>query len=552
VLFMHEVAPDPRASIKKVTRRQGRPLEQEVRQTYEVYFGRDLSSVRVHADESAAESAEALSADAYTVGRHIAFGRGQYAPNSRVGRRLLAHELAHVVQQQAGGPDSAAVDSLPVASPRSAAERSADRAADGQAGAADVGTAPPAIHRQAKPRAKVKLELGWLDLTGGGLQTNGQLAAIASLAMSSLESDLAEVESDSVKARANEWMKTIRGVLPYFEHHAPEPIDDGMVLLINQQIDELVAIRNEIQKDKDNRLRQALRNELLAAQRAAEEAEALQPKLDDALRAAYRKGSTSSLKEAVSTVKGGLSIGRNIRALAELITTDIGKLSVPKGAVMMIDKWSSQIGSVKVTIVNVSRYTDMLARLGRGLSALNIALTVIDRNKRATGLEQGMKDLNDVVSISTDLASLSSASLPPHASLITTLWIKPALKVISKQIGVLVEQLSEVNRVSVAAIGDLMYPGAEPGGQKMFDLMVEVMQAKDARGVPEIGGDVAEYFYKHREKLEAGAEEAVPTSGSWFWKSLDQESTRTWLFSHRKQVWAMFYGSMEVPSRPRR
>ena len=552
MLFTHEVAPDPRASVRKLTQTQGRPLEPEVRRTYEVYFGRDLSSVRVHADESAAESAEALSADAYTVGRHIAFGRGQYAPNSWVGRRLLAHELAHVVQQQAAGPDPAAVDSLPVVSPRSAAERSADRAADGRAGAADVGTAPPAIHRQAKPRAKVKLDLGWLDLTGGGLQTNEQLAAMAHLVMSSLESDLAEVESESVKARVNEWMKTIRGVLPYFEHHASEPIDEGMVPLINQQIDELAAIRNEIQEDKDSRLREALRRELHAAQKAAAEAEALQPKLDDALRAAYRKGSTSSVKEAVSTVKGALSIGRNIRALAESITTDIGNLSVPKGAVMTIDKWSSQIGSVKVTIINVSKYTDMLAKLGRGLSALNIALTIMDRSKRATDVEQGMKDLNDVVNISTDLASLSSVSLPPHVSLITTLWIKPALKVISKQIGVLVEQFSDVNRISVAATGDLMYPGAEPGGQKMFDLMVKVMNAKDASGVPEIRGDVAEYFYEHREKLETGAEEAVPTSGSWFWKSLDQESARTWLFSHRKRVWAMFYGSMEIPSRPRR
>jgi hypothetical protein len=218
---------------------------------------------------------------------------------------------------------------------------------------------------------------------------------------------------------------------------------------------------------------------------------------------------------------------------------------------MTIDKWSSQIGSVKVTIVNVDKYTDMLSKLGRGLSALNIALTVLDRSKRATEVEQGMKDLNDVVSISTDLASFSPVSMPPHVSLITGLWIKPALKVISKQIGMLVEQLSDVNRASVEVTGDLMYPGAEPGGQKMFDLMVKVMQAKDLSGVPEIRGDVADYFYEHREKLEIGAEESVPTSGI-IWKSLDEESARAWLFYHRQRVWAMFYGSMVIPSPSRR
>jgi Domain of unknown function (DUF4157) len=545
----------------------GRPLEPAVRRGYEAYFGHDLSRVRVHADAVAAESAEALGADAYTVGPHVVFGAGQYAPDTQAGRRVLAHELAHVVQQRAAVvADPLGPGRLPVASPDSAAERSAERAADraasdraaseraadARAGTAEVGVAPPAIYRQAKPRAKVNIDLGWLDLQGGGLQTNGQLAAIAHLAMSSLESDLADVESESVKAEASDWLQTIKNTLPFFEKRESEPIDEGMVPLINHQIDRLAAIRNAIQQEKVGRLREALRRERRAAEDAAAEAEALQPKLDDSIRAAYRKGSTSDVKEAVSTVKGALSIGRNLRALAQGITTDILSLPVPKGTQMMVDTWSSQIGRVKVTIVNVSKYTDMLATFGRGLTAINIALTVTDRRKRATDVEQGMKDLNDVVSISTDLASLSSVSLPPHMSLMTTLWIKPALKVITKQIGMLVEQLSDVNRVSVAATGDLMYPGAEPGRQEMFDLMVTVMHARDAAGVPGLRDQVKTYLYEHREKLEAGAEESVPTTGWWLWQDLDSEAARSWLFNNRRRVWAMFYGSMTVPSRPGR
>jgi hypothetical protein len=162
-----------------------------------------------------------------------------------------------------------------------------------------------------------------------------------------------------------------------------------------------------------------------------------------------------------------------------------------------------------------------------------------------------MKDLNDVVAISTDLATLSGVAQPPHMSLITTLWIKPALKVITAQIGALVEKLSEVNRTAVAVTGDLMYPEAEPGGQAMFDLMVAVMHAVDASGVPAIRGRVATYLYDHRDKLEQGAEEAVPTSGWWLWQDLDSTRARTWLFNHRRRVWAMFYGSMDVPVRRR-
>jgi hypothetical protein len=62
-------------------------------------FGRDFSHVRIHRDAQAASSARAVDAHAYTVGRDIVFGRDQYAPETEFGRRLLAHELAHVVQR---------------------------------------------------------------------------------------------------------------------------------------------------------------------------------------------------------------------------------------------------------------------------------------------------------------------------------------------------------------------------------------------------------------------------------------------------------------------
>lgn len=63
-------------------------------------FGRDFSQVRVHADADAAESARSMGVLAYTVGRDVVFGAGRYAPGTVVGDRLLAHELAHVVQQE--------------------------------------------------------------------------------------------------------------------------------------------------------------------------------------------------------------------------------------------------------------------------------------------------------------------------------------------------------------------------------------------------------------------------------------------------------------------
>ncbi len=80
----------------------GRPLDASVRLFMEPRFGHDFGNVRVHTGERAAESARSVNALAYTVGRDVVFGAGQYQPESQSGRRLIAHELQHV-RQQGGG-----------------------------------------------------------------------------------------------------------------------------------------------------------------------------------------------------------------------------------------------------------------------------------------------------------------------------------------------------------------------------------------------------------------------------------------------------------------
>ena len=78
----------------------GQPLDAATRAFFEARFGHDFSRVRVHDDRRAADSAKAVHALAYTVGSDVSFDTGQYRVNTTEGRRLLAHELTHVVQQQ--------------------------------------------------------------------------------------------------------------------------------------------------------------------------------------------------------------------------------------------------------------------------------------------------------------------------------------------------------------------------------------------------------------------------------------------------------------------
>jgi hypothetical protein len=82
----------------------GRPLDHSTRKFMEPRLGQDLGQVRVHTDERAADAASALGARAFTSGSDIAFGTGEYAPHTAAGRRLLSHELTHVMQQRAGVP----------------------------------------------------------------------------------------------------------------------------------------------------------------------------------------------------------------------------------------------------------------------------------------------------------------------------------------------------------------------------------------------------------------------------------------------------------------
>ncbi len=90
------------SNVHEVLRSPGQPLDPAPRAFMESRFGHDFNQVRVHSDATAAESASAVNALAYTVGQDVVFAAGRYAPGTTEGDHLLAHELTHVVQQSGG------------------------------------------------------------------------------------------------------------------------------------------------------------------------------------------------------------------------------------------------------------------------------------------------------------------------------------------------------------------------------------------------------------------------------------------------------------------
>jgi hypothetical protein len=90
--------------VHQVLSSPGRPLDPATRGFFEPRFGFDFSQVRVHTGKKAEESAAAVNAVAYTVGPNVVFGTGRYLPSTSEGKRLMAHELTHVVQQRGLAP----------------------------------------------------------------------------------------------------------------------------------------------------------------------------------------------------------------------------------------------------------------------------------------------------------------------------------------------------------------------------------------------------------------------------------------------------------------
>lgn len=143
--------------VHDVLRSPGQPLDARTRAYFEPRFGHDFSRVRVHSDSEAGKSAQSINALAYTVGQHVVFAGGRYAAGSAETKALLAHELAHTLQQRHNSPASSSA--LQVGPKDSAAEREAGNAEHIVASSGHAGQLPPsspsslpgAIHRKVDP-----------------------------------------------------------------------------------------------------------------------------------------------------------------------------------------------------------------------------------------------------------------------------------------------------------------------------------------------------------------------------------------------------------------
>ncbi len=149
--------------VHEVLRAPGQPLDPTMRRFMEPRFGRDFSGVRVHSSARAAELAQAVGALAYTVGKDIVFGTGQYMPMTDAGQRLIGHELAHIVQQESFG--AGLPQEITIGAVDDPLERQAQQASTSPGG---LGAPGARVQRQTLMRAEGPGLLPGLGLPGFG------------------------------------------------------------------------------------------------------------------------------------------------------------------------------------------------------------------------------------------------------------------------------------------------------------------------------------------------------------------------------------------------
>jgi hypothetical protein len=136
--------------------RGGAPLAPTVRAPLEDQLGASLSAVRIHTDSQAADLARSVAAVAFTTGQHIYFSAGAYQPDSAAGKKLLAHEAVHTIQQAAGPVDGVAAGPVSISDPSDRFEREATRVSERQEGDVAVGhllNRAPVVQRWAEPQS---------------------------------------------------------------------------------------------------------------------------------------------------------------------------------------------------------------------------------------------------------------------------------------------------------------------------------------------------------------------------------------------------------------
>jgi hypothetical protein len=525
-----EVTPDLESRIQAL-KGGGQPLRKSERAFFEPRFGQEFGHVRIHSNSEVAKMARQMNAKAFTAGRDILFGAGQYAPHTYHGKRLLSHELTHMVQQ--GGAND---DRLEMIVLRREAEK---------------GKGPP-VSTASMVSPFTRNELGkffktrepvWFEGPHGGhwtllvhQKTGG------SISLEQLVSLLNETEGFFRGIKYHILTNhNIMAMECYFYGLMPElPEENGFYTFISTEgyfhtIDTYVESYEHkrylepeatAEPSVEEKLSEAKWELNKAVDRLHDVADRLKPELAEAIRTAFLSGDEDKMEKLTNVTQTALDISLSLNELSREI------------AVALAEKLEAEIPPAL-------RYTRLLEDANKRLAIFNLVYSIL-KVEAPTEWQTMSNKLVSVTKLFPTATTLLNAA--PGISLYANYVALMSEWIINTLSSMHVEHLYKISKVAAKvgwSIDWSIYPGSEPMGR----FMKEVMGAKGASGVPwPISPQVQNFLLDKRELIECGVGSNMPTV-DFFWRELDPYSIRGWIYRHRRKLWAMFYGSMEVPSR---
>jgi hypothetical protein len=498
--------------VEEVLRTPGPPLADSARGTLEPGFGHDFSQVRVHDDSKAAESATSVSALAYTVGNHIVFGAGQYAPGTTDVHRLLAHELTHTIQQTGGTPSAEMSTARVSRTTTPAVQRDGDTADQ-------TGTAPAA-----------SVTVGPFTVT----TFDGLLAAGRWLS-SQLTKDAADVPAgEPSRTAADDLVKQEQAWEPTLQSKGSAPLDQAAANQANVWTQAFKDARQNIENYKKAKARADVEKTASEADEAQAANDQIDPGMADLRRAAFLN-KKDELLEKMSRVSG------------MVLQANSALLEIHEKCMEMVGWLSNEITHVDELIEKFGPIAEAAHKVHAAYEGLSSALTLLRGGEGATEVDQAASKASAGLGLAGAAGSLTGMASGYMLYFGSLLMVGQAC---IKVIGVIGrEHKHEFNTLYIEENQlDSVDWSAEPGGRETFDFMVKVMHAGSSTDIPlPVPKEVDKLMVDSGEQFEKGTGEEVPTSGFWFWKHTDQDKIKYWLMKNRSSVWAMLYGSISPP-----
>ena len=205
-------------------------------------------------------------------------------------------------------------------------------------------------------------------------------------------------------------------------------------------------------------------------------------------------------------------------------------------------------GSVKPSYLmpEADKLLPFLKAVDQSIAALQLAMTAASLlTPQKTAQAKAETTIGDAVSLASAVGTLIGAEV--GVGLIINLYITPAVNACIDAMGKLDALGNKINKELIEnGMYDKVNWDLEPGGRPLFDFMLAVRSANDPSGVPSpIPAQVLSYLGQNADDVNAGTggKDTLPTTGFWFWKKADKSKAAPWVFAHRDDLWAMFYGS---------